>query len=260
MSDALHIVTWNVNSLRARLEHVTRWIGDHRPDILCLQETKVPDDQFPAQAFADLGYEVAYHGQKTYNGVAIAARHPIEAVTLGFNGDGEEEQKRFMAATVQGIRVLNAYIPNGQTVDSPKFVYKLEFMQDMVRYLEQRHDKDEPLVLVGDFNVAPEAADVFSVEEMDGQIGFHPDERAALERLRDWGFHDAFRLFECGDGFYSWWDYRQGSFRRNRGLRIDHIWLTEPLQRRANACWIDREERARTKASDHAPVVAEIYA
>jgi exodeoxyribonuclease-3 len=255
MAEALTVATWNVNSLRARLDAVCRWLGEHRPDVLCLQETKVTDDQFPHAALNDLGYRTAVLGQKTYNGVALLARHPIEQVRLGFDGSGAEEQKRLIAATVAGLRIVNAYIPNGSEVGSPKFAHKLEFLRKMAAYFAEYGPAD-PLLFVGDFNVAPTPDDVFSVAEMEGQVGFHPDERAALERLRGWGFSDAFRALHPEPGHYSWWDYRQASFRRNRGLRIDHVWAAPCLAARVATCWIDREERARERASDHAPVVA----
>jgi len=256
MTSSLTVATWNVNSLRARLDAVQRWIEAHAPDVVCLQETKVQDGQFPLLPFTALGYQAAIHGQPTYNGVAILSRLPLEEVTLGFDGSGSEEQKRLVAATIAGIRVVNAYVPNGQAVGSDKFAYKLEFLARLRAYFEQRHAPEAPLVLVGDFNVAPAPEDVFDAQEMAGQVCFHPDERAALERVRDWGFADAFRRLNPGAGQYTWWDYRQASFRRNRGLRIDHIWTTQPLAARVTSCWIDREERAREKASDHAPLVA----
>jgi exodeoxyribonuclease-3 len=256
MSTTLTLVTWNVNSLRARLETVLRWLEAHRPDVVCLQETKVPDDLFPLPPLTALGYQAAIHGQRTYNGVAILSRLPLADVALGFDGGGEEEQKRLIAATVAGLRVVNAYIPNGQAVGSDKFAYKLDFLARLRGYFEQRHRPDAPLLLAGDFNVAPAPEDVFDPQEMAGQVCFHEDERAALERLRGWGFADAFRRLNPGPGQYTWWDYRQASFRRNRGLRIDHIWTTPPLTAQVASCWIDREERARDKASDHAPLVA----
>jgi exodeoxyribonuclease-3 len=250
------LVTWNVNSLRVRLEAVLRWLGEHGPDVVCLQETKVPDELFPHDPFRELGYQAVISGQKTYNGVAILSRRPIEAPRIGFDGVAAEEQKRLVAATVAGVRFVNAYVPQGSEVGSEKFAYKLDFLAQLRGYFERHHRPGEPLVLVGDLNVAPAPEDVFSPAELEGQVSFHPAEREALEIVRAWGFRDQFRKFEPGAGFYSWWDYRQGAFRRNRGLRIDHVWATAPLDARAVECWIDREERAREKASDHAPVVA----
>jgi exodeoxyribonuclease-3 len=255
MSNPLTLVTWNVNSLRARLESVQRWLQEYHPDVVCLQETKVADDQFPREAIEALGYQIAMHGQRTYNGVAILSRLPLSDVALGFDGQGGDEQKRLIAATVGGIRVVNAYIPNGQAVGSDKFAYKLDFFAQLKTYFDQSHKPKEAVVLVGDFNVAPAPEDVFDPQEMDGQVCFHPAERAALERLRGWGFVDQFRRLHPEPGYYSWWDYRQAGFQRDRGLRIDHVWTSPPLTPRTEACWIDREERSREKASDHAPVV-----
>lgn len=256
MGKTLTIVTWNVNSLRARMEHLIRWLAEHSPDVVCLQETKVPDELFPLQPLEEAGYQVAFAGQKTYNGVAILSRAPIEQVRIGFEGDNSEEQKRLIAASIGGVWVVNAYVPQGSAVDSPKFAYKLEFLKKLRGYLEAHHDPAENAVLLGDLNVAPHPADVFDAEEMEGEVGFHPSERAGLAEIRDWGFEDLFRRFQPNPGHYSWWDYRQGAFRRNRGLRIDHVWATAPLAERSEGCWIDREERSREKASDHAPVVA----
>lgn len=256
MSSEFSIVTWNVNSLRARQEHVLRWLGDHQPDVLCLQETKVTDDLFPREPFEQAGYQAAISGQKTYNGVAIFSPHPIEDVVVGFKGDDGEEQKRLIAATVKGVRIVNSYVPQGSSLDSPKFAYKLEFLEALADYFGERHDPDELLAWVGDINVAPEAEDVFDIKEMEGQVSFHPSEREALQRIGEWGFKDQFRKFEQAGGFYSWWDYRAGAFRRNRGLRIDLIWATEALSRRCKSCWMDREERSQDRASDHIPVVA----
>jgi exodeoxyribonuclease-3 len=224
--------------------------------VLCLQETKVEDDLFPVDDFTYLGYREAIWGQKTYNGVAILSKKPIEAVVRVFDGKGNEEQKRLIAATISGIRVVNAYIPNGGDVGSDKFAYKLEFIGQLREYFAKQHKPTEPLVFVGDFNVATEPIDVFDPKEMEGQTCFHPDERAALAKVFAWGFQDQFRRFEKGDKHYTWWDYRGAGWQRGRGLRIDHIWTTEPLAKRGKACTIDREARAKEKASDHVPVTA----
>jgi len=256
MPATLSVATWNVNSLRARLPGVLRWVRERKPDVLCLQETKVPDEDFPLDDFTILGYHEALHGQKTYNGVAILSRRPLSGVARGFDGTGGEEQKRLIAATVADIRVVNAYVPNGGEVGSDKFAYKLEFLDKLRRYFAERHSPDEPLVFMGDFNVAPEPRDVFDPVALDGQTCYHPAERAALAALAAWGFEDLFRRHEFGAGHYSWWDYRQGAFQRNLGMRIDHIWTTRVLAGRSRSCRIDKDERAKDKASDHAPVVA----
>lgn len=256
MARSFSVVTWNVNSIRARLDHLCRWVDENRPDALCLQETKVQDEDFPLEPLADLGYQVAFCGQKTYNGVAILSPHPIESVRMGFTGANDDPQQRLIAATINGVRVVNTYVPQGGEADSEKFAYKLGFLADLKKYFEEFHTPTEPLVWVGDFNIAPDPADVFSVEEMEGVPGFHPLEHKALDTLKNWGFTDRFRTFETGEEHFSWWDYRGGSFRRNRGLRIDHIWATAPLAETKGTCWIDKEERSKEKPSDHAPVVA----
>ena len=256
MPSEITIVTWNVNSIRVRMEHLLRFLVEWRPDVLCLQETKVTDEIFPREPIEQLGYNLAIMGQKTYNGVAILSPHHIEDVTLGFTGQGDEEQKRLIAATVAGVRVINTYVPNGNKVGSEKFAEKMAFLAGLRSYLDQRHTPSEPLALVGDFNVAPAPEDVFDPEKLEGTVCYHPDERSALETLREWGFTDVFRRFETGGGHYSWWDYRTGAFPRDAGLRIDHIWTSPPLTKRSRSCLIERGERAREKASDHAPVIA----
>lgn len=258
MAEPLTLATWNVNSLRAHLHYVEAWLKANTPDIVCLQETKVEDEKFPHEAIEALGYRIAMHGQKTYNGVAILAKHPISDVALGFDGKGGDEQKRLIAATVAGLRVVNAYIPNGQSVGSDKFAYKLDFFKKLKGYFDKRHAPKDPVVLVGDFNVAPAPEDVYDHDKLDGHVCYHPDERKALEKLRTWGFVDQFRRLHPGPGYYSWWDYRAGAFQKNEGLRIDHVWTSPMLSSRIEACWIDREERTREKPSDHAPVVAMI--
>jgi len=252
------LITWNINGIRARMEHVLHWLEHHQPDVLCLQETKVEDEKFPEQAIKNAGYQCAFAGQKAYNGVAILSRLPLSGVRIGFDGKNSEEQKRLIGATVGDVHIVNAYIPNGQALDSPKYQDKLAFYADLRDYFGRYHKKSQNVVLVGDFNVAADERDVFSVEEMTGQIHFSEPERAALEKLRGWGFTDVFRKFVTEGGHYSWWDFRQAAFRRNRGLRIDHVWSTSPLAERFTNCWIAKEERAKEKPSDHAPVVAEL--
>lgn len=255
MARELTLATWNVNSIRVRLEHLLRFLVEWRPDVLCLQETKVSDDLFPLEAIQSAGYRAEILGQKTYNGVAILSLHPIDQIMRGFDGTAAEAEKRLLAASVGGVRVVNAYIPNGSSVGSDKFAGKLEFLANLRRYFDQHCSTGDPVVLVGDFNVAPAPEDVYDAQQMEGQVGYHPDERRALEHLRAWGFHDQFRKFEQGAGFYTWWDYREGAYPRNAGLRIDHVWASRPLSERTTACVIEREERARPKASDHVPVI-----
>ncbi|UCG14942.1 MAG: exodeoxyribonuclease III [Deltaproteobacteria bacterium] len=250
----MKIATWNVNSIRVRLQAVLDWMEQAGPDILCLQETKVTDEQFPVAVFEAMGYQVAVSGQKTYNGVAIISRYDLEDVLVGFPDYAAEGQKRLLAATVSQVRVVNAYIPNGAAPDSEKFVYKLEFIDQLRNYLQELHVPEEWLILTGDFNIAPEARDVYDAEAMEGAIGFHPKERTALKTLRHWGLEDTFRKHHIEDGLYSWWDYRAGAFRRDMGLRIDHIWATPPLAVSSTASGMDKEQRSLSKPSDHIPV------
>jgi exodeoxyribonuclease-3 len=252
----MHLGTWNVNSIRARLERVLSWIDAHRPDVLCLQETKVADDQFPIEPFRERGYEVALHGQKTYNGVAILARGGLGDVAAGF-ADGEDEGgARLLSATVGGVRIYAAYVPNGQMVGSPAWDAKLRWLARVRRLLERSHGRDDRFAVCGDFNVAPEERDVHDPEFWKTQVLFHPSARAALADLCAAGLVDVFRLHHAEGGLYSWWDYRQLAFPRNLGLRIDLVLASRALASRCTASLIDREARKGAGASDHAPVSA----
>ncbi|HEX8748951.1 MAG TPA: exodeoxyribonuclease III [Pyrinomonadaceae bacterium] len=253
----MKLATWNVNSITARLPLVLKWLEGERPDVLCLQETKTVDEKFPAQAFTDIGYESVTHGQRTYNGVAILSRSPVKDVRRGFPDDDETAHARLLAATVEGVRVVNVYIPNGAFVGSDKFFFKLEWMRRLRAFFDEGYKKREKVLLCGDFNVAPEERDVHDPKQWQGKILFSRRERAALAEIRDWGFEDAFRLHTEEGGHFSWWDYRAGSFRRNAGLRIDHIWTSEKLSAACTASWIDKEPRAWERPSDHTPVLAE---
>lgn len=214
------------------------------------------DGQFPKEAFSGTGYEVIFTGQKAYNGMAIISSLPWTDVSFDFSENPDTLQKRYIAATVGGIRLINIYVPNGSAVGSPQFDYKLNFITKLRAHLEGNHTPKTPLVLVGDFNVAPEARDVYDPVALDGEILFHPQERAALAHLREWGLVDLCRLHHEEGGQYSWWDYRMNAFRRNMGLRIDHIWATSLIANRCTACDIDKTPRTQEKPSDHAPVVA----
>jgi exodeoxyribonuclease-3 len=253
----MKLATWNVNSVGARLPLVLKWLEAAQPDVLCLQETKCTDDKFPADAFTALGYESATHGQRTYNGVAILSRVPLTKVQKGFPDDDETAHARLLAATADGVRVVNVYIPNGAFVGSDKFFFKLDWMRRLRAFFDESYKKREKVLLCGDFNVAPEERDVHDPSAWAGKILFSHREREALAEIKDWGFEDAFRLHTEGDGHFSWWDYRAGSFRRNAGLRIDHIWTSEKLAADCTASWIDKEPRAWERPSDHTPVVAE---
>lgn len=256
----MKVVTWNVNSIRTRLERAQAWVVAHEPDVLCLQEIKVVDDDFPRGAFEDLGYHVATYGQKTYNGVALLSREPLEDVRRGLPHDGPDAQARLISATVAGVRVICVYVPNGKNLTSWHFAYKLDWLARLEEQLASEYDADQPLVLLGDFNIAPDERDVCDLEAWSGRVHFHPVEHAALARLMGWGLHDVFRRHHEEAGRYSWWDYRGGAFPRDRGLRIDLVLGTRSMLERSMACEIDREERKEqkdgTKPSDHAPVVA----
>ena len=252
----MRIATWNVNSIRARLERVTAWVEQNSPDVLCLQETKVVDADFPGDGLRALGYELAVHGQKTYNGVAILARPALGDVSCGF-GDGQDEAgARLVGATIAGVRVYSAYVPNGQVVGSENYALKLRWLERLGCLLERRGEFAARTVLCGDFNVAPEERDVHDPEFWRTQVLFHPTARAALQRLCEPGLVDVFRLHHASAGLYSWWDYRQLAFPKNLGLRIDLILSSRELAARCSTAAIDREARKGAGASDHAPVVA----
>jgi exodeoxyribonuclease-3 len=253
----MKLATWNVNSIIARLPLVTRWLETARPDVLCMQETKCADDRFPAQEFENLGYKCLTFGQPTYNGVAILSRQACANVQRGYPGDPEASQARLLAAEIEGIHVVNVYIPNGQMVGSEKYRFKLSWMKRLRQFFDEHYDADAPVLFCGDFNVAPEERDVYEPRLWQGRILFSEPERAALDEIKQWGFTDVFRLHTAEGGHYSWWDYRAGAFRRNLGLRIDHAWASRPLAALNKATWIDKEPRSWPRPSDHAPVVAE---
>jgi exodeoxyribonuclease-3 len=253
----LKLATWNVNSITARLPLVLRWLGEARPDVLCLQETKCTDDKFPAEAFAEAGYKSETFGQRTYNGVAILSRAGGKDVQRGFPDDAADAPARLLAATVGGVRVVNVYIPNGAFVGSDKYAFKLAWMKRLREFFDSRYKPSEPVLLCGDFNVAPEEIDVHDPKLWEGRVLFSKRERAALNEIKRWGFVDVFRLHESGGEQFSWWDYRAGGFRRNHGLRIDHVWASEPLAARSKAAFIDKGPRAWERPSDHTPVVVE---
>jgi exodeoxyribonuclease-3 len=253
----MKIATWNVNSIRVRLPQLADWLTARRPDLVCLQETKVPDDQFPVEALREVGYHAAFSGQKTYNGVAILSRRPLTHVANGAPGlDGE--QKRYLAATVDGMRIVNVYVPNGEAVDSPKYEYKLAWLKDLRRHLVAELKAHPRLAVVGDYNIAPEPRDVHNPKTWEGRVLFSEPERSAFRALVDAGFVDAFRQFEQAEKSFSWWDYRMGAFKRNLGLRIDHILVSTALTGKLRSCSIDVEPRGTERPSDHAPVVAEL--
>jgi exodeoxyribonuclease-3 len=253
----VRIATWNVNSIRVRLPQLLDWLAQHTPDVVCLQETKTIDEQFPAPALREAGYQCAFSGQKTYNGVAILSRSPLADVSDRAPGL-DHEQKRYLAATIKGVRVVNVYVPNGEAVDSPKYEFKLRWLAALQDHLARALTRHPRLVLLGDFNIAPEDRDVHNPRLWADRVLFSEPERAAFRALTGAGLIDAFRQFEQPEKSFSWWDYRMGAFKRNLGLRIDHILLSVALIPKLRACTIDVEPRRAERPSDHAPVVVEL--
>lgn len=253
----MKIATWNVNSIGVRLQHVLQWLETNRPDVLCLQEIKCIDAKFPAAAFREVGFQAEIFGQPTYNGVAIISKDPVSDIRRGFLDDDDSAQKRVIAATANGVRVVNVYIPNGQEVGSEKYAFKLAWLGRLRKYFDEGLDPGEKLVLCGDFNVALEDRDVHDPVLWAGKILCSDLERAAMRNVADWGLIDLFRQFHEAPGHFSWWDYRGGAFPRNLGLRIDHLWATKSLAEICTGVWIDKVPRTLEKPSDHAPVVAE---
>lgn len=254
------IATWNVNSLRVRAEQLTDWLRTHSPDVVALQETKVQDPDFPHEHFAAAGYTCAFSGQKTYNGVALLARHPLTDFVRDIP-DFDDAPRRVLAASVTpatgpAFRVVNLYVPNGQAPGSEKFAYKLRWLEALTKWLKAEAAAHPNLVVLGDFNVAPEDRDVHDPAAWVGCVHVSPEERAALKAITDLELVDAFRHFEQPEKSFSWWDYRQGGFRRNNGLRIDLILVHRELLPRLTRCHIDVEPRRVDRASDHTPVVA----
>jgi exodeoxyribonuclease III len=253
----MKIATWNINSLRVRLPHVLRWLDANRPDVLALQETKTEDRNFPVAEFQMAGYSPAFCGQPTYNGVALLSRRPMQVFATGLP-DFHDAQKRVLGATIDDVTVLNLYVPNGQSLESDKYRYKLEWLAQLNRWAAELLAKYPKLVILGDFNIAPEDRDVYDPRTWAGQVLVSEQERAAFRSLLDKGFKDSLRLFEQADGHYSWWDYRAAGFRRNQGLRIDHILLAPALAEGCRGTIIDREPRGWERPSDHAPVMTEL--
>lgn len=249
------IATWNVNSLKVRLPQVLDWIAEHRPDALCLQELKMEDKAFPAEALAAAGYHAAFVGQKTYNGVAILSPDTPQEVVRNIPGF-EDEQKRLIAATIGDTRVVCGYFPNGQAVGSDKFAYKLDWLSALTDWLERELEDHPRLVLCGDFNIAPEDRDAHP--DWKDEIHVSEPERTAFRRLVGLGLTDAFRLFDQPERAFSWWDYRMMAFRRNFGLRIDHLLVSAPLVAACRSCEVDKAPRKLERPSDHAPVVLEL--
>lgn len=252
----MQIASWNVNSLRVRLEQVLEWLAANPVDVLGLQETKMPDAEFPREAIEAAGYQVVFTGQKTYNGVALLTRTEASDVELNLPGMDDDPQRRFIAASVNGIRIFNLYVPNGQALDSDKFQYKLNWLDCLRETLAESQKQHDRIAVMGDFNIAPADADVHDPKAWAGKIHCSDTERDALQSLLQLGFTDSFRQFEQEPGLFSWWDYRMAAFRRNRGLRIDLVLASEKLAGQCTESRIDAGPRAAERPSDHAPVIA----
>ncbi|MDX1915615.1 MAG: exodeoxyribonuclease III [Methylophilus sp.] len=253
----MKLATWNVNSLNVRLPHVLDWLEANKPDALCLQETKQEDSKFPYDALKEAGYNAIHNGQKTYNGVAILSPHVIEDAQFDIP-DYADEQKRVISASINGIRIVCVYIVNGQAVDSEKYAYKMRWLQALNIWLENELTKYPNLALLGDYNIAPDDRDCHDPIAWEGQILVSPQEREAFQKLLQLGLHDSFRLFEQPEKSFSWWDYRMMGFRRNLGMRIDHILVSNTLKDKCQSCLIDKTPRKLERPSDHTPVILEL--
>lgn len=254
----MKIATWNVNSVRARMDAVLRFLADQRPDVLCVQETKVEDADFPHQPFEQAGYECVFSGQKSYNGVAILSRLPLKQVRAGFDEGEPSDASRLIVATVARLPIVNTYVPQGREPESEHFQYKLEWFERVLGFFERNFTPRRRVLWVGDLNVAPEDRDVYDPKRLRGHVCFHPDAQAALQRVVEWGFVDCFRLHNDEDGQYTYYDYRMPTaVKDNRGWRVDHIMATKPLARKCSASHIDLAPRVGEKPSDHTPLVAE---
>lgn len=251
----MKLATWNVNSLAVRLPQLLDWLTAHQPDVLCLQETKLTDEKFPHAEIAAAGYQVEWFGQKTYNGVALISKSAAVDVVRNIPGY-EDAQARVIAATVEDVRIVGIYVPNGQSVDSEKFAYKMTWLSALRRWLVIELAAHPQLALLGDYNIAPEDRDVYDPVTWAGQVLCTPEERQHFQSLLALGLHDSFRLFEQPPKSWSWWDYRMLAFRKNQGLRIDHILVSEALKARVQGVAIDKPTRKNERPSDHAPVIA----
>lgn len=250
------IATWNVNSLRVRLPHVQTWMADVKPDVLALQEIKMPTDDFPHEAFAEMGYHAAVSGQRTYNGVAILSKIPAKDIVTDIP-HLDDPQRRILAVTINNVRIIDLYVPNGESVDSEKYKYKLHWLDKMDAYLKSQLKNHPKLVVLGDFNIAPDNIDVHDPKAWENSVLFSKPEREAFQKMLHVGLKDCFRELAPEDASYSWWDYRMNAFRRNLGLRIDHVLASEKLFAVCKSCHIDKAPRKWERPSDHAPVIAE---
>lgn len=256
------VASWNVNSIKSRLQHLLPWLAEAKPDIVLLQETKVVDDAFPRMEIEDAGYNILIHGQKTYNGVAILSRFPLEEAQRGLPGENSDEQARYIEALVSlkgsALRVASVYVPNGSEVGSDKYAYKQRFYDRLYTHLEGLLDYEEMTVIGGDYNIAPDAIDVHDPKAWDDTVLFHPDMRRTLKSLHRLGWYDSFRMKNPTEAAYSWWDYRAGAYDRNNGLRIDHLLLSPQASDKLENAWIDEAPRRLEKPSDHTPVLVSL--
>lgn len=253
----MRVATFNANSIRARMPVITAWLDREKPDILCLQETKVQDEDFPSAPFKEAGYHIVFKGQKAYNGVAIASKEPASGICSDLCGPGDE-QARFICAVVGNISIVNVYVPQGFAVGSDKFGFKLRWLRNLYAFVDKRYTPQDSLIVTGDFNVALEPIDLYDPGGLEGGVGFHPEERALMQRLLDWGLVDVFRRHNQEGGLYTFWDYRiPNAFKRKMGWRIDYILAPEPLAAVSSNSWIDTEPRSGPKPSDHTFLVAE---
>lgn len=254
----MKIATWNVNSIKSRIDHVLKWCGSNRPDVLCLQETKVVDEKFPAARLRAIGYpHIETVGERAYNGVAMISKRPLIDVEKKLPGDRSDAQSRMIAATIDGIRVVNVYGPHGTSQGTPKYQFKLDWLGRLRKYFDKKFSTADDVVLVGDLNVAPHELDVWSVPAWRGKLHFTKAERDAIQEVKKWGFVDVFRQINGDEQEFSWWSNFRNDFEKDRGLRIDHVWASPPLAERCTDCWIDKVPRAWDHPSDHAPVIAD---
>ncbi len=252
----MKVASFNVNSLRARLTIVLQWLAEYQPDILCVQETKVQDTDFPTDAFDKTKYKYVFKGQKSYNGVAIFSRSEISNVQFGFD-DEPKDQPRLIKAEINGIVIVNTYIPQGYLPESEKFEYKLNWFNRLLTLFDKNFKPTDPVLWVGDLNVAPQPIDVYDPVNLSGHVCFHPEVHKAFEKIVQWGFIDVFRMHCKEAGRYTFWDYRLNSFQRNLGWRLDHIMVTKSLAEKCTACYIDKQPRLAERPSDHTPIIAE---
>lgn len=253
----MKIASFNVNSIRIRLPIVTQWLRKHQPDVLAVQETKVQDHDFPSAAFEEIGYRCAFRGQKSYNGVALFSTHDLLDVRFGLP-DEPRDEARIVSARINNLAIANTYVPQGYLPDSDKFAYKLEWFGRLLDFFRSRFKPTDPLLWVGDLNIAPRPIDVYDPETLLGHVCYHPDVHAALEAVMQWGFTDVFRMHCADAGQYTFWDYRlRDALRRNHGWRLDHIMATRPLAEACTACMIDKDPRLMERPSDHTPIIAE---